>query len=67
MSRTTRPRRVVDVAALVSGIVAAVVFVVCIVTVVVAQQTTGWLNLLFMIVALAVLIGMLALYNRRYR
>lgn len=67
MSRIPKQRRSIDVSAVVVAIIAAAVFIVCVVTVIVAQQTTGWLNLLVMLGALAVLIAMLALYNRRFR
>ena len=66
---TARPtrRRTIDVQALVVGIVHAVVFVAAITTIIVAQQTTGWPQLLTMLGALAVLIAQLAIFNRRHR
>ncbi|MDO3686880.1 hypothetical protein [Micromonospora sp. C28ISP2-4] len=39
----------------------------CVVTVVVARPTVGWGSLAVMLVALAVLIGLLADYNRKFR
>lgn len=51
----------------VRGVVTAIAFVVCIAVVVVAQQTTGWVNLAFMLAGLAGLLVLLALYNRRHR
>ncbi len=67
MSSRHQRRRVVDVRGLVIGLLAAVVFIVCVGIVIVGQQTVGWLNLAAMLGALGVLIAMLALYNRRYR
>lgn len=67
MTARSTPRRVVDVQALVVGIIHAVVFVAAIATIIIAQQTTGWPQLLTMLVALAVLIAQLALFNRRHR
>ncbi len=67
MTNQPRRRREVDVRALVTGLLAAAVFVVCLVVVIVGQQTVGWPSLAAMLAALAVLVGMLALYNRRYR
>ncbi|MFF7293582.1 DUF6903 family protein [Microbacterium sp. NPDC008134] len=65
---TARPtRRTIDVQALVVGIVHAVVFVAAITTIIVAQQTTGWPQLLTMLGALAVLIAQLAIFNRRHK
>ena len=40
---------------------------VCVVTVVVVRPTVGWGHLAIMLVALAVLIGLLASYNRKFR
>lgn len=51
----------------VRGVVTAIAFVACIVVVIVAHQTTGWLNLAFMLAGLAGLLVLLALYNRRHR
>lgn len=51
----------------IGGILAALVFVVCVATIVIANQTTGWPNLIAMLLALAGLIGLLAAYNRKYR
>ncbi|MFK0403071.1 MULTISPECIES: DUF6903 family protein [Microbacterium] len=67
MTGRPTPRRVIDVQALVVGIVHAVVFVAAITTIIVAQQTTGWPQLLTMLGALAVLIAQLAIFNRRHR
>ncbi|WCN79039.1 DUF6903 family protein [Micromonospora sp. LH3U1] len=39
----------------------------CVVTVVVIRPTVGWGSLAIMLVALAVLIGLLADYNRKFR
>ncbi|MEV7327779.1 hypothetical protein [Micromonospora sp. NPDC093244] len=39
----------------------------CVVTVVVVRPTVGWGSLAIMLVALAVLIGLLADYNRKFR
>lgn len=39
----------------------------CVVTVVVVRPTVGWGSLAIMLVALAVLIGLLADYNRKLR
>lgn len=49
------------------AVLAAVVFVVCVAAVIIANQTTGWANLGVMLLGLAGLITLLALYNRRYR
>jgi hypothetical protein len=46
---------------------AAIAFVGLVTLVVVANQTTGWLNLGLMLLGLLGLIGLLALYNRKYR
>ncbi|MCK2023682.1 hypothetical protein KZC52_12155 [Microbacterium sp. kSW2-24] len=67
MTGRPTPRRVIDVQALVVGILHAVVFVAAITTIIVAQQTTGWPQLLTMLGALAVLIAQLAIFNRRHR
>lgn len=64
---TPRRRRSIDPGALTAGIIHAVVFVAAIVTIIVAQQTTGWPQLIVMLLALAVLIAQLALFNRRHR
>ncbi|MBQ1010623.1 hypothetical protein KBX53_06610 [Micromonospora sp. M51] len=39
----------------------------CVVAVVVVRPTVGWGHLAIMLVALAVLIGLLADYNRKFR
>lgn len=67
MTVRSRSRRVIDVRALVIGVVHAVVFIAAITTIIIAQQTTGWPQLLTMLGALAVLIAQLALFNRRHR
>lgn len=67
MTGRSAPRREIDVRALVVGLVHAVVFIAAITTIVVAQQTTGWPQLLTMLGALAVLIVQLAVFNRRHR
>ncbi len=46
---------------------ALIAFVVLVTIVVVANQTTGWINLGVMLLGLLGLIGLLALYNRKYR
>lgn len=46
---------------------AAIAFIGLVIVVIVANQTTGWINLGLMIAALLGLIGLLALYNRKYR
>lgn len=51
----------------VGAIVAGVVFIACVTTVVIANQTVSWFNLALMLIALAGLISLLALYNRKYR
>ncbi|MGN7970690.1 DUF6903 family protein [Microbacterium sp. 22296] len=62
-----RPRRSIDVREVLTGFVAIVVFVACVVIVIVNQQTVGWPNFLAMMAGLAGLIALLALYNRRFR
>lgn len=56
-----------DLRELVVGLLSAIVFVASVWVVIVNQQTVGWPNLLAMLGGLGVLIGMLALYNRKYR
>jgi len=67
VSAQPEPRRTIDVRGLLVGLLAAAVFVGCLAVVVVNQQTVGWPNLAAMLGALAALIAMLALYNRRFR
>jgi len=62
-----RRRRSIDVREVVTGILALVVVVACILVVIVNQQTVGWPNFFAMIAGLVGLIVLLALYNRRYR
>lgn len=66
-SAAPRPRRSIDVRALVVGIAHGVVFLAAITVIVIAQQTVGWPQLLAMLGALAVLVGQLAVFNRRNR
>lgn len=49
------------------GILAAVVFVACIVLVIVGQRNTGPTGLLTMLVGLAGLLVLLGIYNRQYK
>ena len=65
MSKNTR--RSIDVKATILGIIAAIVFIACVVVVLVAQQTTGWPQLFAMLGGLIGLIVLLALYNRKYK
>ncbi|WP_200936462.1 MULTISPECIES: hypothetical protein [unclassified Plantibacter] len=51
----------------VGAVVAAVVFVSCVAAVIIANQSVGWLNLGVMLLGLAGLITLLALYNRKFR
>lgn len=60
-------RRGIDVREVVTGVLALVVAVACVLIVIVNQQTVGWPNFLAMMAALLGLIVLLALYNRRYR
>lgn len=62
-----RPRRTIDVRGIILGLVAALVFAVCVIVVIVNQRTVGWVNLGAMLAGLAGLIVLLALYNRRFR
>ncbi|OZD43740.1 hypothetical protein CH252_24690 [Rhodococcus sp. 06-1477-1B] len=62
-----RRRRAIDLREVVTGVVAIIVFVACLVIVVVNQQTVGWPHLLAMMAGLFGLIALLALYNRRFR
>lgn len=48
----------------VGGLVA---FIALVTLVVVANQSTGWINLGLMLAGLLGLVGLLALYNRKYR
>ena len=49
------------------GILAAIVFVVCIVLVVIGQKNVGPTGLLTMLLGLAGLLVLLGLYNRQYK
>lgn len=49
------------------GILAAIVFVVCIVLVIVGQKSIGPAGLLTMLVGLAGLLVLLGIYNRQYK
>ncbi|MEU4426704.1 hypothetical protein AB0F81_39300 [Actinoplanes sp. NPDC024001] len=44
-----------------------VIAISCVVTVLLARPSVGWGNLAVMLVALVVLLGLLAEYNRKYR
>lgn len=50
-----------------TGIIVAIVFVVCLALVIVGQRHVGPQGLLVMLLGLAGLIGLLWLYNRQYR
>lgn len=67
MSEPRPRRRAIDVGALLTGLLAAVVTIVCVAVIIVNQTTVGWPNLIAMLLALAGLIVLLALYNRRFR
>ncbi|MBD8217261.1 hypothetical protein IFU40_01285 [Microbacterium sp. CFBP 13617] len=60
-------RRSIDVREVVTGVLALVVAVACVLIVIVNQQTVGWPHFFAMMAALLGLIVLLALYNRRYR
>ena len=49
------------------GILAAIVFVACIVLVIVGQKSVGPTGLLTMLVGLAGLLVLLGLYNKQYK
>lgn len=50
-----------------TGVIAAIVFVLCIVLVVVGQRNIGPQGLLTMLAGLAGLVALLWFYNRQYR
>jgi multisubunit Na+/H+ antiporter MnhB subunit len=56
-----------DPKTVVRNVVTAIAFIACIVVVIVAHQTVGWLSLAFMLAGLAGLLVLLALYNRRHQ
>lgn len=49
------------------GLLAAIVFVVCIVLVIVGQKSVGPTGLLTMLVGLAGLLVLLGIYNKQYK
>lgn len=52
---------------IITGIVVAVIFAVCLALVIVGQKNVGPKGLLTMLVGLAGLIGLLAFYNSKYK
>lgn len=52
---------------IVTGIIAAVIFVVCMALIVIGQRDVGPKGLMLMLVGLAGLVGLLAFYNSKYK
>lgn len=52
---------------IVTGIIAALIFIVCVALIVVGQKHVGLHGLFIMLVGLAGLVGLLAFYNSKFR